>query len=286
MQKILFPTDFSESADHAFIYALEIAKALDAEIITLHVYRLPDIKGVILPNTLNEIYESINLEEFETYRDNIPHLHKIAEDRGLGNVQVRHILKKVDHTVDSIIEVANKEAVDLIVMGTKGAGGLKEVFIGSVAGEILENANCPTLAIPQEAVFKGKIDQIAITTDFKEEEKAAIRKVIDFAKPFNAQVHCINVDTAHSEFYLKRMDKLRKEFEGAPNINFMVLDGYYMEEEISNYVETHYIDILAMVTHKRNFIQELFSYSHAKKLSYHSTTPILSIQAHTLSNVQ
>ncbi|MCB0643618.1 MAG: universal stress protein [Phaeodactylibacter sp.] len=282
MKKILFPTDFSEAANHAFVYALNVAKRMGASITTLHTYQLPDINAVNLPHTLQEVYDSIDLEEFENYRDSVPALHRIATDNGLDQVPIEHVMEK-GTTVPTILQTANAVGADMIIMGTTGASGLKEIFLGSVAGEVLEKANCTVLTIPHKAVFDGKIDKIALTTEFKDEEVKALRRVLDFAELFGGEVHCINVDTSHTHFYTKGMEKLKAEFSDRKNIHFEVLEGEFIMDAVVQYLEDHQIDILAMVTHKRNFFQELFKFSMTKSMSYHSNIPILSIQAHTLS---
>ena len=78
MKKILFPTDFSEVSKNAFIYALKLADSIDAEIITMHVYQLPQANYVNVSEYLHEIYDVTELSNFENYKDEIPILSHIA----------------------------------------------------------------------------------------------------------------------------------------------------------------------------------------------------------------
>jgi len=285
MKNILFPTDFSSVANNAFIYALEIADELDASITTIHAYKLPDIRGAHLPHTLQEVYDSISIEKFENYKDSIPLLHEIAAENDLSHVSISHILREGE-TIPTVLHAVKSENIDAIVMGTKGASGLRQIFVGSTAGEVLENAACPVLAVPEKATFDGSLDRIAITTSFKEEEKKALKKVIEFGRYFEAEIYCINVDTAHTEEYKQQMKQLKREFEHLKHVNFEVLKGNDILKSVSKYVEENQIDVLAMVSHRRNFFQELFNYSSVKKMSYHSKTPILSIQASTIDQMK
>ncbi len=283
MKKILFPTDFSPAADNAFRYALRVAEEIEASLIVLHVYQLPQIRGASrLPNTMQQVYESMRIEEFKNFEDNIPYLKQMAEDYGLGDIPIDYVMEHRE-TVRGILMVAREKEVDMIVMGTTGASGLKELFIGSVAGEVLEHAACSVLAIPEKAEFDGEIDKIAVTTSFKEEEKKAIRRVLDFAANFSAEVYCVNVDVGHTEFFAKKMEVLKDDFKGVPNLHFVVLHDGTIKNALSKFLEENSIDILAMLTHRRNFIEELFRFSRTKKMAYHAKTPILAIQAHTLS---
>ncbi|GJM33420.1 MAG: hypothetical protein DHS20C18_24210 [Saprospiraceae bacterium] len=278
MKNILFPTDFSDTSLNAFVYALRIAKKWKAKITTLHVYQRPEIRGAAhMPNVMEAFYNSIDLYEFENYRDAIPPLHKIAEAEKLDNLEINHILEEGDHTVKTILKVAQKEDAALIVLGTTGAHALKGIFMGSVAGEVLENAHCPVLAIPAKGSFDGKIDNIAFTVNFKPEEQIGLQKVINFADFFNAKIHCVHVDLAHVEGFSKRLDSLKTTFQHQKNIEFHLLEGTNLQHALSNYLTEHHIDVLAMVTHKRSWFQELFNYSKTKSMTYHTTTPILAI---------
>ena len=283
MKKILFPTDFSETANNAFIYALHFASQMKASILTLHTYELPDIGtavGYTLPNTLQAFYESIDINELENFKEALPSLRKIADDNGFDQIEMKHALVS-GIAKSTILEVANDENIDLIVMGTDGARGFKEIFVGTRAAEIMENANCPVLAVPSKATFDGKLDNFAVTTEYKEEEIHGIQKLLSIANLLDAHVTCLNVDLSHTHEYLDKMKNI-KSVIGDKNISYKVLDGIRLEQTILRYLTDNKIDILAMVTHKRNFIEELFQNSFTKQLAYHSTVPILSIQAHTL----
>lgn len=277
MKKILFPTDFSDASNHAFIYALKVAEKMKAEIITLHVYKMPDLKVGHMPNTVEEIYDSLDLETFENYRDEVPYLRKIAEANGLEHIQLSNVLEMGD-TIPVILKTAKETAVDIIVLGTKGAGWLKEIFIGSVAGEVMERATCPVLAVPAEAAFDGTIDRIAVTTDYTDEDSIILKKVLDWAKLFNAAVYCVHVDTSHTEDFTHRMEEFKKRTGHSEQLEYVVLPlNTSLEKTIVEYVGQQSIDLLAMLIHKRNFFQELFHYSQAKSLSYHTKVPILSM---------
>ena len=84
MKRILFPTDFSEASKNAFVYALKLADAIKAEVITPHAYELPQLNIGRLPNTIKEVYDNIELENFEDFKGQIPVLREIAEKYQLG----------------------------------------------------------------------------------------------------------------------------------------------------------------------------------------------------------
>lgn len=278
MPTILFPTDFSDAAKRAFIYALKLAEKLEARIVTLHAFDKPDISGMTyVPHDLEEFYNSIDLYEFDNYRAAVPALDRIQAEQNLGHIQVVHTLHEGE-TVSTIRKRALAEKADLIVMGTTGARGLKEIILGSVAGEILENAPCPVLAAPEQAVFDGQINKIAFTTAYQKEDIATLGKLLQLFTAFEPEVHCVNVDLAHTEAYHQRMDDFMAAAPPAytAQLSYHVLDGLEFQATLTAFLEEQEIDLVAMVTHKRNFLEELFHYSKTKAMSYHSSTPVLS----------
>lgn len=277
MKKILFPTDLSDAANHAFIYALQLADKWGASITTIHVYQEMQIGDVHLPGSLYNFYQSMDLYSFENYRDSIPALVELAKDNELGHVELRHMLEE-GAVVKNILRAAEKEEADLIVMGTTGARGLKQIFLGSVAGEILENATCPVLAVPANAEFDGQIDNIAFATTCKEEDAIAIRRLVDLFGDFNPQFHCVNVDLAHTEPITKQMDQFQATVgDLGANIRYQVLDSTDVQKAITGFLEAEKVDIIAMLTKKRSFVQELFHYSKTKRMAYHAKTPVLAL---------
>ena len=281
MRKILFPTDFSKAAENAFIYALKMANHYGASVTVLHVYNLLDALNVYSQGPFDEYYEQLRNQKFQNYQDSVKPLDKIAQDNSLDQVDCYYVMEE-GFVEKTIMDVAKRDEVDLIIMGTTGASGLKEVFLGSIAGEMLENAPCKVLAIPQNAIFDGTIDNIALTISYQEEEKRALHQLLDWAQPLNPQIHVINIDLAHTEFYNQRMNYFKKDYEDNNQLHFHVIDGTDFTNDLTKFLHEQSIDLLAMVTHQRNFINELFHYSKAKAMSYHTDIPILSIPSKLL----
>ncbi len=283
MKKILFPTDYSSTAKKAFIHALLLAERFDAEIIVFHAYELPAITGSPnLPSTAQEAYDGMKAEALRKFEIHLPQLRSLAAQQGFGSIRVSNSIDE-GSPMPSIVKKARWEETDYIVMGTKGSTGLREVFLGSIAGEVLEHAPCPVLVIPEDSHLNPSIRKIAVTTSFEEMEKKALHRVLAFSQKFGAEVICVNVDLAHTEFHNQKMTNLQREFEAFPSLRFQTIQGNSLEKALLSFLEKEDIDILAMMTHQRNFLEELFNYSRTKKMVYHSKTPILAIPVGILS---
>lgn len=282
MKKILFPTDFSEAAENAYIYALNLAKHLGASITTLHVYTRPELQGMNLPKTLQTVYEAIELDKFENYRDEIPYLRQIAADNQLDQIPVDHLMIEGD-TVETIVETAAAEKTNLIVMGTQGATGLREVFWGSITTKVINQIKtCPILAIPDIAIFDGKIDNIAITTEYDPSEQEALRYLLWFAKHFNANVHCLHVDTSHTEIFTDRMNGFIDVFRQDPHLHTHILEGYDLERSIGKWLSENNMDLVTMVTRSRSAWRRFFEIQYTKQFVNHLCTPVLAIPVQVL----
>ncbi len=277
--KILFPTDFSEAADRAFIYALNVADRIGGEITTVHVYDVPHVRAAHLPHTMSKVYDSIALEQFENYKDHIPHLREIATENNMGHISVNHSMVEISKhgIVQTIVNAGRKAKADFLVMGTTGASGLKEAFLGSFAAEVLENAMAPVLAVPVRAEFDGLLDTIAFATEYREEDADALRSTINFAKLLDAKVLCVHVDTSHTEAYTKRMEAFMDKFKDTESLVWEVVDNVSVEEGLVDFVDNNEVDILAMYIKKRNFIEELFTYSLTKKMANHLAVPVFGL---------
>ena len=274
MKKILFPTDFSEVSNNAFVYALKLAENIKADIITLHVYDLPLVENDGFPNYLLEMYDVVEMGQFENYKGQVPVLRDIAAKFKLEHIKVTHELLMGDLT-HSIKEISKRENVEYVVMGTKGASGLKETFLGSTAGNVMADVDAFVLAIPEQSQYKP-IQNIAFTSRFKDKDRKALEKIVRIAKGFNAKVHCLYVKTSSSEVKEVTMKDWQLVF-GQDNVQFHVIENENVKDTILTFTETMQIDLLAMLHYKKSFLEELFHHSLTKKIAHHIEIPILAL---------
>jgi nucleotide-binding universal stress UspA family protein len=274
MKKILFPTDFSPAAQNAFVYALKLANAIKAEIITLHTYELPQLHMGGLPQTLKEVYDSIELENFEDFKDQIPILRDLAEKHHLGHVKISNILKHGD-LIWTIKKVAKDENIDYIVMGTKGATGLKETFLGSNTGSVITDVDAFVFGVPENCEFTP-IKNIVFTTRFREKDLEALKQVLKLAKAFDAKVHCLYIKTKKSDVKEVTIQDWKFLFKGE-QVEFHTVESEQVKDSILNFINSYQVDLLTMLNYKRGFFEELFKQSLTQKLAFHVQVPILAI---------
>ncbi len=145
IRRILFPTDFSQNAEYAFQYALTFAREFGAKLYVLHVIYFPpqmpeyDI-GQVIDGLVKNAEKSLKRL-----------IEKTKDTEVIFHPEVR-----VGTEYGEISEFAEKEKIDLIVMGTHGRSGLAHAFLGSVAERVVRHASCPVLTVKPPAVRGAK----------------------------------------------------------------------------------------------------------------------------------
>jgi len=274
MKKILFPTDFSEVANNAFVHALGLAKLIQGELILLHTYELPIIDNQFAPQNYKEVFDSLELANFDRFKDEIPKLRAIALEHNLEHIKMSHLLMDGD-LIYNVKEIIKNDEIDFVVMGTSGASGWKEMFLGTNTGEAIANLSVPVLSIPESAKY-NKIETIGFTTRFREKDKEALSNVIKIAKSAGAMVKCLYVETKASDNTVATYKDWEEHFKDKP-VQFFIVPSEKVNETIEEFITHQNIDVLAMLTYKRNFFQWLFTTSFTEKMSYHCNIPILAL---------
>lgn len=272
MKKILFPTDFSEASTNAFVHALEFAKIVKGELILLHTFEIPVYDSQFFPENYASIYSSIELANFEMFKDEIPKLRAIAAERKLDDIVLKHRLMDGD-LLYNLKNVVKEDHIDFVIMGTNAVTDWTSFFIGSNTSSVISGVEVPVLCVPLEAKFK-KIKTIGFTTRYREKDKIELRKVLQIAKKTNAKVKSLYVRTSNSDVLETTIKEWEKDFANE-NVEFLVLPSDEVKETILDFVLFKDVDILAMITHKRSFFESIFDSSFTKKISKIVPVPVL-----------
>lgn len=272
MKKILVPTDFSNVANNAFVHALGLANLVNGELILLHTYELPIVENQLAPQNYQTIFDSLELANFEKFKNEIPKLQKLAAENGFEHVKWNHMLMDGD-LIFNIKEIIKSEAIDYVVMGTSGASGWKEMFLGTNTGEAIANLSVPVLSVPESAKYT-KIETIGFTTRFREKDKKALSNVLKIAKSAGANVKCLYVQTKETDNTQATYENWKNYFNDEP-VQFFIITSDEVNKTIEEFIENQNINVLSMLTYKRNFFQWLFTTSFTERMSYHCIIPIL-----------
>ncbi|GMN11758.1 hypothetical protein MTsPCn9_29410 [Croceitalea sp. MTPC9] len=276
MKNIVVATDFSNDAYAALFY---VTKLLSEQTCTIYILNVFDehtpLKGKISKALLGKKgLEGIATESKEKLAST---LHKIVLDLDKPAHHFQ-ILSKEGELVEVIKEVIAEHKIDLLVMGSKGETGAKEIFLGSNTINVAKAINkCPILAVPKQADYKA-IKEIAFVTDFKKGcTKEIIAPLLFVASLSGAAVRIMHIVEEKSLSAEQRSHKKLLELclKNIDHSYHWTTDFPYKAQVIDTFLQNLDIDMFAMVHHRRSFLGRLARQPVIKELNMRVDTPFL-----------
>jgi nucleotide-binding universal stress UspA family protein len=289
-KKILIPVDFSDYSMKACEIGFNYAHSAGAEIIILHAYYSPYFPSSIpigdtLAYQINESESMVNLlNRVETDMNVLcKQLDQKIEAGELPQVKYEYILRE-GLPEEEIISYCKTHHPMLVVMGTRGKGQKDLDLIGSVTGEIIELSRVPVMAIPENVPFNdlSKAKHIAFATSFNQRDLVAFDSFMALMKEYNQEIHIFNISTSRDEWNEIRLSSIQKYVQKQypdANISHTVLDDGDLLLNIEKFVRDKQIELIALTTHRRNIIARMFNPSIARKMLFHTDTPLLVFHA-------
>lgn len=274
MKNILVPTDFSPLANSASEYALKIAEKAKAEIHFLHIQFTP-VDWVKLDKEKEKNYPE-TLKQIGHAKNELNKWEKRAEDLGL---KVRTFLT-YDAGREEIIKHVSNYHHDFVVMGSHGASGARETFIGSNAQKIIRNAVAPVLVIKEQPP-RFPLKDIVFASGFEEDVQEQFNQVVDFADLMEANIHLLYVNTMYNfEETDKSEAKMQRFLKHCPRggtCSINIYNALNEERGIREFAQRQNADLIAITTHGKTGFLSLISKSIAESLVNHADTAVLSM---------
>ena len=273
MKKILVPTDFSEQAFIALRAAAGIARKSNAEIVLLHIIDLPQ-------EAMDMIKPGYDLPEIMFFKEGAEaRLTQTSLSEDLNGLTVSQILI-LGRTFNEVIQVAKANNIDLIVMGSHGASGFKELFIGSNTEKVIRMSEVPVLAIKGNTT-DIKFDKVVFASDFTEETTKGFQKIIDFLKLNGGTPHFLMVNTPNNFKPTHIAEQMAHDFLKQFNIGdyeFSIYNDLDIEKGILNFAERVNAGLIAMGTHGRKGFARFLNGSISEDLMNHSPRSIITFK--------
>jgi len=274
MKKILIPTDFSKYADEAIEVGAQIAKKNNSEIILIHMLELPTHMN-------DAISEEKSIPEVMLFKRKADETLKNIKNRPyLSEIKVTEVIR-LDGATNGINNYIKQNAdIDLIVMGSHGASGINEIFIGSNTEKVVRRSEVPVLVI-KNRVTNFDVKKIIFASDFSQEIKAPFKKVIQFTKMFGAKLNLVMICTPNSFKSTSAARNIVNEFVSEfdmPEYTFETYNENNIEKGIINYSEENNGDVIAFCTHGRTALNHFFSGSISEDLVNHASKPVLTFK--------
>jgi nucleotide-binding universal stress UspA family protein len=269
--KILIPTDFSVQAEFAYLMVKKLQEKITTDIHFLHVLNVPDTvtmdaKGEI--QTCGEIDLNYVLKQQEIALRNLDNLKALYGNQ----INVHLVLGK---TTDAILNFSNSNAFDLIVMGTKGVSGLKEIVSGSEAQVIARKSQIPLLSLMCDR-SDLQIENVLFVHNFINPKNEGLTLLQKLIKAFGTKVHFLQITSGQVESEMTKAEVDMRQFaqsNGIENYACHLINDKDVENGVVHFNQMNNMDLICIGTHGKG---GLFHQSATEKLIKHLFKPIIS----------
>ncbi|MCR8669489.1 universal stress protein [Aestuariibaculum sp. M13] len=273
MKKILVPTDFSTEAENALKVAAQLAKKHKCELHLLHILEIP-LHQVDPISGFSELPEAMFFMKLA--HKQFTELREKSYLEGLNiqeHVEFHEIFKGIFH-------VCKKQNIDLVIMGSSGANGLKEIFIGSNTEKVVRTSEVPVLVIKNEH-NNFNVENMVYASDFETDSQSAFESAVGFAKLFKSKLHLIMVNTPN--FFITtdeakaKIENFTKDFN-LKDYTTVIYNDASVESGILNYAKSISADLISISTHGRKGLSHFFNGSISEDLVNHANQPIMTFK--------
>lgn len=272
MENIVVPIDFSTQSEYAFKVAASIAKKNKAKLYALHML---------------ELNEALISSSQNFHPEQMVFFMKLAEKRlaefldkpYLKGVNVVSIIKHFK-VFSEISAVAKENKADLIVMGSHGSEGLKEIFIGSNTQKVVRHSDIPVLVIKDD-ITDFNPSQMVFACDLKPENIHAFQRARYIAEVFSCELRLVYVNTPGDAF-LSTTEIQEKIVAFCDSVGFDLLvavhNEYSVENGVLSFAKETNADIIGIPTHGRKGLSHFFLGSIGEDVANHSTLPVVTFK--------
>lgn len=272
MAHVLIPTDFSSNSLNAALYAIQLYGAEGNVFTVLNSYMLPrgaaSTMWSIDDLLAKESIEGVNIfvsklnEELPNMK---PELRIASEHGDLPNVIARF--------------AADAEAPELVVMGTQGASGLKEVLMGSNTADVIKRSELPVLAVPENSRYRSP-RRIVLADDGGPVDKGTIKVLLDIARWSQAEVMIVRVINEETTIETGSSTSVYDTLLGAIPHSHHYISAENVNTALHDLADQSDADLVVVIHRQRGLFEQLFHRSTATKLAMHTHIPMLVLQQH------
>lgn len=274
MNTVLIPTDFSRNAWHAISYALLFFKDETSTFYLLHTYspafyRMDYMMGGPAVSAIPDVGIEISLAGLET---TLAEVKKEFPNR-------RHrfeTLSAFNTLTDEVREITRKKGIDLVVMGTKGASGAKQLFLGSNTVFVIRKAEVPVLVVPEDVAYHP-VRTILFPSDYLSRYRPEeLEPVLHIARMHQSRLILLHVRENSGLTDAQKDNKAHLE-RSLQELDYETVEetGELMPDAVLKYTEEHPIDLLVMMNRRHSFLERLLVRQNVDQIGFHVKVPFL-----------
>lgn len=274
MSKILVPVDFSQKSEYAVKLAAKMGKKTDCEVYLLHLVELPS--GIVDMGAGS----NFSIPESMMYLRKVKEkLLSLKEKFFTEECTVKHAIRFQD-PYEGIKSYSEKIEADLIIMGSQGLSDFEEMIIGSNTEKVVRTSDIPVIVVKKDSE-NFKLKDLVFASDFKEDNRESFQKFVDFAKLFKSKIHLLKVNTV-SKFENSSVSRQKiKDFINGlelPKKTINVYNDASVVKGITNFSKEIDADLIALTTHGRSGLSNLFNGNIAKSVSKNVLRPVITFK--------
>lgn len=288
--EILIPVDFSDYTLLTCEFGFKLAKDLNCKVKLMHAFFTPFYPAAVpfsdaftLPATDKDIYKDVRTKTEEEMNDLIQKIDSFIESGFFPKVSYTSTLTE-GLPEEEIISYSKKMKPVAIVMGTKGRNAKELDLIGSVTAEVMDGCKTPIFAVPEDAKARNILDikRMVFLTNFQEREFKAFDIMMKFIKPYPVKLflaHIAKKEDVWNEIKLSGLQKYISEEYPQLETEYRLIDQTEsLEESLEKFIEDNNIDMISLSSSRRNLFARMFNPGIARRMLFHSDTPILVIK--------
>lgn len=268
--KILVPIDFSTGSESALGFAMQLANKTEAD---LHILHVPTIDRLDMANAITTAFEidELFVQSKSRMRRIIQKVTKSVNDSLDENLVIESSVE-IGRAGATICEVAKKNHIDYVVLGTQGERRAQNKYLGSVASKVLRDLPCSVIAIPENPAFLKNV-VVGYTADISNTDLSEVRRKMKFLIPFQPTIKCVHLDEKQSKSETENTEFSASIAEADSDLAITVSTAAIKRKvkDMRDFIKSENINML--VLHKTR--HSLFSKSFAQKFARHTDVPVL-----------
>ena len=271
--RIAIPTDFSDNAYKAAYFALEMFKGQSCRFYLTHTYTPAFYRAEYLLHSPGQI----GLGDF--YREKVmKKLRKFQKQLELKASDSHEFFchAAFNSLAEELNDMGRKETLDLVIMGTKGATGAKEVLFGTHAVQVLHKSSCPVLVIPEEAEVVS-LEHVLFPTDYTPDySQLSLKVLFQILERPGVTLHVLHAFTPQdSKPNRQRARKALEELLSPYETEFTETGQMDIVQAINTYARNVPIQLLVMVRNEHSFLENLLVTPVIDLIGFHSKIPFM-----------
>lgn len=294
IKKVLCPVDFSKCSRVALENAIELAKKAKGELHLFHAILMYEDDSYKPDDRLPDNIVSYELiQEISNQK-----LQNIASDHHIDGFKIVTASSRAFSAAEEILNYAEDNQIDLIIMGTHGRTAISHLLLGSVAERVIRLARCPVMTFRKDAKKLVVYKKILVPIDFSDHSKLALRYALALADFYNSEITIFHSfeQQLHPSFYVSgktslfeidselrqrasdAMIKFRSDFKKSDIVTNYVLAEGPAYHKIVEYAKKENFDLLVIATHGLRGLEHFVIGSTTEKVIRHSEIPVLTVK--------